>query len=113
MDTTDQERFRPIIQLRLDAIAVELADLAESTEPIEPDASIGRLSRLDSMQMQQMALAGRRRLEDERMRLQEAQQRLDARKFGSCLLCGDDINVERLEYQPDAVACMPCMNRRK
>lgn len=113
MDANLQERFRAIIHARLDAIAAELAAGAESTEPISPDASIGRLSRLDSMQMQQMALAGQRRLEEERGRLQEALLRIDAGKYGTCLLCGCAINVERLEIQPDAVACMPCMRKRK
>jgi DnaK suppressor protein len=85
----------------------------DPSEPVSPDASIGRLSRLDSMQMQQMALAGRRRLEEERARLVEADARIDAGTYGTCLICGGDIDAERLEYQPDAVACMPCMRRRK
>lgn len=113
MDPTLQERFRAIIATRLETIATELAAVAESTEPIQPDVSIGRLSRLDSMQMQQMALAGQRRLEEERGRLAEARKRIEAGTYGTCLICGGDIDVERLEIQPDAVACMPCLRRRK
>jgi DnaK suppressor protein len=113
MEAGEQQRFRVVIQRRLDAIGSELAAVAESTEPVAPDVSIGRLSRLDSMQMQQMALAGRRRLEEERARLHEAVIRIDAGRYGTCALCGEDIDAERLEYQPDAVACMPCMRRRK
>jgi DnaK suppressor protein len=113
MDAATQETFRAVIQSRLDAIESELAATAESSEPVSPDVSIGRLSRLDSMQMQQMALAGRRRLEEERARLREAKIRIDSGKFGTCLLCGGEIATERLEIQPDATACMPCLKRRK
>ncbi|MBA4136140.1 MAG: molecular chaperone DnaK [Opitutus sp.] len=113
MQPHDQETFRPAIVARLEAIKVELVDLSDSTQPISPDAAIGRLSRLDSMQMQQMALAGKRRLEDERTRLVEAQHRIDAGNYGRCLLCGSDISAERLGYQLDATTCVPCLNRRK
>lgn len=113
MDQEQQQRFRSIIRQRLEAITAGLEAGAEATEPIAPDAAIGRLSRLDSMQMQQIALAGQRRLKEERARLQEAQRRIDAGTYGRCPLCGDDIAGERLEYQPDAVTCVPCLQRKK
>ena len=109
MDQTNQDNFRPVIDGRLAEIELELKATAESTKPIEPDVSVGRLSRLDSMQMQQMALAGKRRLEEERNRLHEARRRIDAGTFGRCLNCGGDIALERLQHQPDAVTCMPCL----
>jgi len=62
------------------------------------------------MQMQQMALAGKRRLEEQRGRLHEARRRIEAGTFGACLRCGGDIALERLQLQPDAVTCMPCLN---
>lgn len=113
MDTDTQARFAPLIAARRDAIEQELSGLSEDTAAVAPDAAIGRLSRLDSMQMQQMALASKRRLEDERIRLQEAQRRLDGGTYGRCLLCGGDIDLERLEYQPDAVTCVSCLQSRK
>lgn len=113
MNPTDQEKFRPRILARLEAVKSELADLADSIEPVSPDVAIGRLSRLDSMQAQQIALAGKRRLEDEHNRLTEALRRIDAGNYGRCLLCGGDIAAERLEYQLDATTCVPCLNRRK
>ncbi len=113
MEAVHQERFRPIIRKRLDEIEAELAAGAENTEAISPDVSIGRLSRLDSMQMQQMALAGKRRLEEERGRLNEALNRIEGGNYGRCPLCGNDIADERLEYQPDAITCVPCLNKKR
>lgn len=113
MDQSTQAQFRAIIGQRLDVIATGLAAAADEAAPISPDAAIGRLSRLDSMQVQQMALAGRRRLGEERTRLQEAQCRIEAGTYGRCLVCGRDIAVERLEYQPEALACVSCRRNRK
>ena len=112
MDNDQQITFRPFISARLEVIEAELQGLAEDTVAISPDVSIGRLSRLDSMQQQQMALANKRRLEDERNPLFGAQRRIDAGSYGHCLLCHQDIARERLEYQPDAVMCVPCLQKR-
>ncbi len=57
----EQHRFRPIIAARLEALDIELHALDEESRAVSPDVSIGRLSRLDAMQHQQMALAGKRR----------------------------------------------------
>ena len=109
MDKAAQESFRPHIDKLLADIEVELRASADSTKLIPPDVSVGRLSRIDSMQMQQMALAGKRRLEEQRVRLHEARRRIDAGTFGHCMRCSADIAVERLQHQPDAVTCMPCL----
>ena len=77
MDAATQASFRSRIEARLAEIEVELAAVHESIQPIAPDVSVGRLSRLDSMQMQQMALAGKRRLEEQRSRLHEAARRVE------------------------------------
>lgn len=113
MEAVKQRVFRPLIEARLAEITTELASLEESTEAIAPDVSIGRLSRLDSMQHQQIALAGKQRLEEERSRLVSAKFRIDEGTYGTCPLCEKDISTERLEYQPDAVKCVPCAQRKK
>ncbi len=110
MDQTTQESFRPVIDARLAEIEAELDAGADSIQPIAPDVAVGRLSRLDSMQMQQMALAGKRRLEEERGRLQAARLRIHTGEFGRCLRCGTDMALERLRHLPDAVVCVPCVS---
>lgn len=109
MDQSTQDSFRVLIGARLAEIETELSATSDSTKPIAPDVSVGRLSRLDSMQMQQMALAGKRRLEEQRARLHEAVRRIDAGTYGRCARCDEDIAIERLQHQPDAVMCMPCL----
>lgn len=112
MNPVQQLDFIPVINSRLKDLADEIAATADEAATISPDVSIGRLSRLDSMQHQQIALAGKRRLEDERNRLIEALRRIDSGAFGKCLLCGQDIIDERLRIKPDAVSCVPCSPKR-
>ena len=90
LDRAQQERFRPLIAQRIAEIGRELENQNESTQPVAPVAPIGRLSRLDSIQAQQMALAGRRRLADLKHRLHEAAQRIGQGNFGRCLLGARD-----------------------
>jgi DnaK suppressor protein len=112
MNAERQKEFTVLIQNRLTEIEDEINATAEESQAVAPDVSIGRLSRLDSMQHQQMALAGKRRLADERGRLFEALRRIDTGAFGKCLLCGHDIADERLKIKPDAVSCVPCSRPR-
>ena len=109
MTGEQQETFLPLLEERILEIKAEISKAnTEDTKPISPDVSIGRLSRLDSMQMQQMALEARRRQQMLLVRLEEAMKRLHQGIFGKCLQCGHDIAEERLRYQPDAVLCMRC-----
>jgi len=112
METSEQKRFIPLIRERLGEIRKQLESGAEDREAVSPDKSIGRLSRLDSMQMQQMALAGKRRLEEEIRDLEEALKRIATGRYGKCQLCGRDIARERLEYQPAAASCVSCLEKR-
>lgn len=113
METHVQESFRPKIEARILEILDSLESTKEDTEAIAPDVSIGRLSRLDSMQMQQMAMGMQRRQREEMTQLKEALQRIDRGRFGTCELCRKDIPMERLEFQPVATVCMDCLRKAR
>lgn len=111
MELSEQQRFVELIRERLEEIETHLLEGESDREAISPDKAIGRLSRLDAMQMQQMALAGKRRLEEERRGLEAALKRIESGCYGRCQLCGEDIARERLEYQLAAVSCVPCLEK--
>lgn len=113
MEPSEQQRYLPIIEKRLAEVAQELSDLEQDTEAVAPDSAVGRLSRMDTIQIQQMAVAQRERLQNEQGRLRAALARIDRGEFGRCQLCGQDVVAERLEIQPDAVVCVPCAKKRK
>jgi DnaK suppressor protein len=111
MERSIQEDFRPKIVARIAELNASLASTKEDTEAIAPDVAIGRLSRLDSMQMQQMAVGMQARMREEIKQLKEALQRIDRGRFGTCELCRKDIPLERLEFQLDATICVNCFRR--
>ncbi len=107
---TEQERIaiHQKIEARIQELEFLLGDDTEDTKPIEPDVSIGRLSRLDAMQMQQMALEQHRRQEAELQKLKEARKRMEDGSYGQCVMCRQPIAPARLEAQPDAILCINC-----
>jgi DnaK suppressor protein len=92
----------------LKRLQTESVDSEGDSKVVPPDNAIGRLSRLDSMQMQEMALDARRRREARIRQLKEALERMDAGTFGLCENCHGVIEFERLSAYPEATICGKC-----
>ena len=78
------------------------------TAAIAPDSAIGRLSRQDAMQQQEMAKAAVRRRQARVVALHEALRRMDDGTFGMCAKCQEDIEYSRLEVAPELRLCAKC-----
>lgn len=114
-EPTDEElaaRYRP-------KIAAELAELGAATEatsgdrgPVQLDQqSVGRLSRMDAMQGQAMAVAVEARRARRRAALAAALRRMGEGEFGWCARCGVFIGEGRLDVDPAAATCVTCAQR--
>ncbi|MDD9877541.1 MAG: TraR/DksA family transcriptional regulator [Magnetovibrio sp.] len=98
---------------RLQALRREIKADSQSTEserqPVELDQSmVGRLSRMDALQNQAMALEAERRRTVEIQRIDAALQRIEDGEFGYCVSCGEEIEPKRLEHDPTLPACIDC-----
>lgn len=69
---------------------------------------VGRLSRMDAMQMQAMAQEEDRRRKVELVRIEAALQRLEAGDYGYCIVCDETIRAKRLELDPSVPTCIQC-----
>jgi RNA polymerase-binding transcription factor len=100
-----------LITLREELLAEkELA--AEGAAIVELDQSrIGRLSRMDAMQQQAMAVALNRRRDIRLERIKGALLRLEKGTYGCCASCGTDIPEERMKFDPTAFFCQACAAR--
>ena len=101
------------IKKRLEGLQKELLERVELTEddrkPVELDQSqVGRLSRMDAMQVHEMALEQERRREIELHKIDAALERIKAGEYGFCTYCGEDISPKRLEFDPAAPLCVDC-----
>lgn len=97
-----------LAQEELSRLLAEESNSAADVAPISPDKAIGRLSRLDSMQMQEMAKDAKRRREKRIQELKRAIDRMDSGSYGMCDRCGQWIEFERLEAQPESLYCGSC-----
>lgn len=102
------EHFRGVLTALRQEISDGLASNTQETDIVELDTAIGRLSRMDAMQNQQMALELKRRQEARLQRVERALKNIARGKFGICGKCKQPIDESRLEVQPDAVMCIRC-----
>lgn len=91
----------------------DLKRIEESTIAAEFDGSIGRLTRIDAHQQQQVALHGKRQLEFQLACVRNALDRVKQGTYGACLECGGAIAPARLEAAPEAPFCVACQERRE
>ena len=101
------------VRKRLLALRAELAETreqsAESRQPVTLDqTSVGRVSRVDALQVQAMAIEAERRRGVEASRIESALARLEAGDYGECMACGEDIAPARLEFDPTVAVCITC-----
>ncbi len=110
MNETDRAHFIDLIRKRLVEIDAEdtLGSDGQSTVVLDQQA-VGRLSRMDALQSQAMALAHQKRRDAEKARLHRALERIGDDDYGYCEECGDDISHRRLELNLTAARCVECV----
>ncbi len=80
-----------------------------SAKPVELDqTSIGRVSRIDAIQQQEMALAGQRRRQELLIKIEHALRRIENGDYGYCIKCEEEIATKRLELDPTILTCVRC-----
>lgn len=109
LDDLDLAAFRTALESR----RAELTGLAETSKgaraTVELDqTTVGRLSRMDALQGQQMALEQDRRRKAEMQRIDAALERMDRGDYGYCSLCDEPISEKRLQLDPSIGTCIDC-----
>ena len=106
------EKMKARLLSRRDELANLSRSSAENTKPVELDQQkMGRLSRMDAMQVQAMATETERRRVIELDRISSALDRISKDIYGECVKCEEDISMKRLEVDPSAPLCVPCANQ--
>lgn len=109
MDSTSLQAFREQLIDQRQTLTDMVSSLAEAGKTVELDQTrVGRLTRMDAMQGQQMALASERRRKQKLLAIEAALQRIDNGRFGLCAGCDEAINPRRLEADPTHTLCIDC-----
>ncbi len=106
------EYFREkLLRLRDELLEIERTG-NEAAKTVELDQSrVGRLSRMDALRAQAMAIESGRRRNIKIQRIDAALKRIEKDEFGLCLQCEEEINPKRLEVDPAAPLCIDCARK--
>ena len=90
----------------LEELASDSKDAAATV--VLDQSSVGRLSRMDAMQGQQMALESERRRNKQLAQIKSALARMNQGEFGRCCKCDQEISAGRLAINPAVLYCVQC-----
>ncbi|MCP4341263.1 MAG: TraR/DksA family transcriptional regulator [Desulfobulbaceae bacterium] len=112
MNDLDLENFKQLILLQHQELIEMKQRSQKSSQPVTLDqSSVGRLSRMDAMQSQAMALENKRRREIQLSRISAALERIEEGEYGYCASCEEEINRRRLEVDPANPFCVSCASK--
>ena len=109
MDDKNLEQIRQLLlKMKVDLQKQEKIFI-EDKKPVELDQTkVGRISRMDAMQIQQMALNASRRRQLQLVKIETAFQTIKSGEYGYCLSCDEEINFRRLLIDPTNTHCIEC-----
>ncbi len=108
MNEQELERYRGLLEELREQLRRSLEGGNDAADPVEPDRAIGRLTRQDAMQAQQMALELARRNKLRLEQIDRALERVDDGTYGLCVRCEEEIAPPRLEVKPETPVCVEC-----
>ena len=85
----------------------------DGAKPVDLDEPIGRLSRMDAIQQQQMTKANRAAYERKLRLIGVALEALDKDEYGYCRSCEEPIGYRRLKARPETPFCLDCQDARE
>jgi DnaK suppressor protein len=114
MDAAKFAQIRAMLEAERDRLEHELGDLERDSAQAQPDTS-GENDYREHMGDQGTATVGKEldmTLEDNVRELYQAVvtalARMDAGTYGTCVRCGAEIGLERLDVMPAAQLCIAC-----
>jgi DnaK suppressor protein len=101
-----------VLQSKKTKLEQQLLDAESATGVVILDqSSVGRVSRVDAMQQQSLAVSTRAKAEASLRKILKALKRMEAEDFGYCGQCDEPIQFNRLKVQPQASHCLKCQDQ--
>lgn len=102
-----RELHRDLLELQ-DEIDRILALTREGARPVDLEEPIGRLTRMDAIQLQSLARASRSSLEVRKRQVRAALTAIEKGVYGLCRRCEETIAFRRLKARPETPFCVRC-----
>lgn len=111
LNPQDLEKFqRKLTELR-DALQQQFELGRSGADKVVLDQTkIGRLSRIDALQQQQIAASSQQSVTRHLRMVHKALAKIQSGDYGYCDECGEVIDKARLEVRPEAPYCLDCQS---
>ena len=104
--------LRQQLEAQQETLEIQLQHSDDNTKPVALDQqSVGRVSRIDAIQQQQMASANRDQTIALLQQIDEALKRFESDEYGLCMMCDEPVALLRLQAQPYAANCITCQSK--
>lgn len=109
MAKSGEDQYQRELQRLREELTELLAAKESTTKPVELDqTTVGRLSRMDAIQHQKMALANKQSYQRKLRQVEAALARIESGEYGECVECGETIKPGRLKARPETPYCITC-----
>ena len=108
LTTTEEEELQQDLRTLRTELEELLAATSEDAKPVDLDTPIGRLSRMDAIQQQEMTQSHRRGLELRRAQVNASLSAAKLGTYGLCRRCEEPIGYRRLKARPETPFCLDC-----
>jgi DnaK suppressor protein len=102
------EHFRELLKSTKSSAEALLQQTAGGAKIETSGSAIGRLTRMDAIQMQAMSQMSRQQLQVRLQQIDAALRAMERGTYGSCRNCDEPIGLARLEALPEAPFCVYC-----
>ena len=114
LTSTQISNFRQALEQQQDTLLLQLKQADDNSKPVALDQqSVGRVSRIDAIQQQQMASANRDQTIALLHQVDAALKRIQSEEYGLCLMCDEPIALRRLKAQPYTANCITCQSAQE
>ncbi|MDH5357265.1 MAG: TraR/DksA C4-type zinc finger protein [Gammaproteobacteria bacterium] len=114
MNDSNLHKFKHLLEQQRDELLVSQQMAQSSTEPVQLDqASVGRVSRMDALQSQSMAVETTRLRQQQLRKITTALALIDSGDYGFCSVCDSEIDPRRLDIDPASSMCVSCASKQE
>ncbi len=112
MKSEERQELKRNIEEAIEAQAILIASLLETSKPVAPDNAIGRLTRMEALSDRAVSEASLNAARHKLSRLETALGKVDQPDFGICVSCETPIPSARILLMPEATRCVPCTEKK-
>lgn len=89
-----------------------IESFTETSKPVSPDNAIGRLTRKEAINCQNISEASLNSAQAKLVKLEKALSKVDMPDFGVCVRCANPIPKGRILLMPENVLCVSCAEKK-